>query len=286
MRKFGFHLSIAGGLDKALQKARQLEINTLQIFLKNSNRWIAKPYSDEQITDFFREREQFANLNIFAHSAYLINLAAAEGEVWDKSVLALVDEIKRADILQIPWIVIHPGSHKGLGEGWGIKRAAESLDIAFEMSGNSRAGVLLETTAGLGNNLGYRFEHLRDILALSKNRHRLGICFDTCHLFAAGFELRLQPDFNQMIASFNDIIGLEKLKLIHLNDSKFDLAARKDRHEHIGKGYIGEEGMRLIINCPEFADIPFIMETPGDKTQKDELYCDYINLKKVYSLLE
>lgn len=285
MRKIGFHLSIAGGIYNSIIKANKLNINALQIFLKNSNRWIAKEYSDENIKKYFEEKQKYSDLEIFAHSAYLINLAAEPGDTWNKSVLALVDEIKRADTLSIPWIVIHPGSHKEKGEEWGIKRVVETLDIVFEKAENSKAGILLETTAGQGSNLGYKFEHLRDIIQLSKNKDRLAVCFDTCHLFAAGYDLLSENSINNMLDSFENLIGLEKLKLIHLNDTKFGLASKKDRHEHIGQGLLGENAIKLILNNRRLKNVPFIMETPKDKT-KDELYSDRLNLEKVLSLIE
>ncbi len=279
MRKIGVHLSISGGLYKALLKAKELDIDAIQIFLKNSNRWEAKPYNADDIQNFIRTFNTLPDLAIFAHSAYLINLAGT-GDVLSKSLSALSDELHRAHQMHINYLVLHPGSHGGRGLESGIDTIAKSLDSIFKIALNT--DILLETTAGQGSSIGHRFEHLRAIIDKSSYPDRLGICLDTCHIFAAGYDISKKETYRAVFSEFDSIIGLQKLKLIHINDSKKECGSRVDRHEHIGKGCIGIEGFRLLMNDSKLKNIPMILETP--KSNDDE--ADKKNLKILWRLIK
>jgi deoxyribonuclease IV len=279
MMKIGVHLSIAGGLYRALEKSKELKIQAVQIFLKNSNRWNAKPYTVDDIQKFIHVKSSTHDITVFAHSGYLINLAGS-GDIHDKSITALVDELNRAELLGIEYVTIHPGSHGGRGIENGIEIVAESLDRVFDK--NLKTKILLETTAGQGASIGHRFEQLRSIIDKSANPDRLGVCMDTCHIFAAGYDISSKTIYPAVISEFNDIIGLEKLKLIHINDSKKNCGSRVDRHEHIGKGCIGNGGFRMLLHDSRLRNIPKILETP--KFNDDE--ADRMNLKKIRMLMK
>lgn len=279
MNKIGVHCSISGGLYKALQKAVDLKIEAVQIFLKNSNRWEAKPYSDKEIELFTDMRASLPGLDIFAHSGYLINLAGI-GDVRTKSIEALSDELKRAEQMRIDYLVLHPGSHGGRGLDYGIKAAADNLNIVLQSS--RTAMILLETTAGQGSSIGHRFEHIRAIIDNTAYPDRLGVCLDTCHIFAAGYDISQKEGYKQVLSDFQSILGFDTLKLIHLNDSKKQCGSLVDRHEHIGKGYIGAEGFRMLLNDPKLKTIPMILETP--KGEDDT--ADKTNLKKIRHLIK
>lgn len=279
MRKIGVHLSISGGLHKALQKAGELNLQAVQIFLKNSNRWETRPYNEEDITAFLNARAAMPDIAVFAHSGYLINLAGI-GDVHTKSLTALADELHRADQMGIDYLVLHPGSHGGRGLDTGIETVAESLNIIFGKSKNTK--ILLETTAGQGFSIGHRFEHLRSIMDKTSYHQRLGVCLDTCHVFAAGYDISQKKSYRSILSEFNSIIGLKKMKLIHLNDSKKECGCMVDRHEHIGKGRIGDEGFRLLLNDNNLKNIPMILETP--KFNNDE--ADKNNLRTIRRLIK
>ena len=278
MHIIGIHLSISGGLHLALEKAKKLNIQAVQIFLKNTNRWNSKPYSDEAIKKFLAARLSVPRLRIFAHAGYLINLAGS-GEIHKKSMAALSDEMNRAAKLGIEYVVLHPGSHGAKGNHYGIERAADSLSRILNK--NQKTKILLETTAGQGSSIGYRFDQLRTIIDKTSYSNMLGICLDTCHVFAAGYDITSKKTYSATMTEFNDILGIEILKLIHVNDSKREYGSKVDRHEHIGKGYIGTRGLACILNDPKLKAIPMILETP--KFNDDE--ADKMNLKKVRSLL-
>jgi deoxyribonuclease IV len=278
MRRIGLHLSISGGMYKALEEAKKLDINSVQVFLKNSNRGEAKEYSEKDVEEFKKLKSEM-DISVFAHSGYLINLAG-DGDNLTKSIKALKDEITRADIMGIEYIVIHPGSHKGKGVTLGIREIVSSFEKVFSDLPDSNATLLLETTAGQGNSVGHKFEHIADIIDLSKHKDRLMVCLDTCHIFAAGYDLCSIDAYNETMVEFDKIIGIDRLKLIHLNDSKTELGSKKDRHEQIGLGYIGEEGIGNILNDKRLFHVPVVLETPivdDDSVMK--------NLNKVKSLI-
>ncbi|HKD11703.1 MAG TPA: deoxyribonuclease IV, partial [Thermoanaerobaculia bacterium] len=230
----GAHQSIAGGAPRAVERALEAGCRVLQIFVKNNSRWVGKTIDGPEARAFRRAVRQAGFPHVAAHTSYLINLATASEELRRQSIEALADEIRRCARLAIPDLVLHPGSHGGEGEAAGIARIAVSLDEAFDRAGAPRVRILLETAAGQGNAVGYRFEHLRDIFATSRRARRLGVCLDTCHVHAAGYDLTSEKGYAETIAAFDRSIGLRRLAAIHANDSKRERGSRVDRHEHIG----------------------------------------------------
>jgi deoxyribonuclease-4 len=279
-------MSIAGGLEKAVARACDVEATALQIFVKSSNQWAARPFAPGEV-DRFRASSLEAGLNRYtmAHSSYLINLASPKPELLERSRQALALERERCSQLGVPYLVLHPGSHVGEGEEAGLESVAASLDAV--MDGTSPGGgddvmILLETTAGQGTNLGSSFEHLAAILDQAACSDRLGVCIDTCHLLAAGYEFRDKESFSGLMKRFDDVIGLNRLRGVHLNDSKTDLGSRKDRHDHIGDGFIGLEAFRPFVNDPRLGDVPMVLETP----KGDDLAEDRQNLALLRGLVE
>lgn len=277
IRKTGFHLSISGGVYKAVIEANKEGYGALQIFLKNSNRWEGPPLKEKEIELFKAEWGKNPDLEIYAHTGYLINIGG-EGENLVKSMKLLNDEMNRSDLLGVKYLVLHPGNHLGAGVDEGIKRIAANLDRTFENSRGS-AEILLETTAGQGTSVGHRFEHIRDIMALSSYSSRLTVCLDTCHIFAAGYDMTTPEGYNEMIAAFDRIIGLDKLRLIHLNDSKKGMGSHVDRHDHIGQGIIGDKGFELILTDDRIKHVDIVLETPVEDESSNS-----INLETVKRL--
>lgn len=271
-------MSIAGGLHKAIKRAQSIETTALQVFLKNNNQWNAKDYTEEIIENYRAAAASF-KYPIIAHSGYLINPAGTDDKR-KKSFYALVDEVNRASELGISAIVIHPGNHLNQGLDIGIKKAAEFFDNVFDEAQCDNVQLYLETTAGQGTSIGHRFEYLRDIIGQSKNQSRFGICLDTCHIFAAGYDFKSKETYEKTKKDYNHILGKKSLKVIHFNDSKKEYKSHVDRHEHIGKGYIGIEGLSHFLIDKDHQKIPFIMETP----KKNELEEDEMNYKTVLSL--
>ncbi|MBD3308899.1 deoxyribonuclease IV [candidate division KSB3 bacterium] len=282
MMLLGSHVSIAGGLHKAFGVAQEIGCTAIQIFTKNANRWQAKPLQPKQIERFLIEWKASGIASVVVHDSYLINLGTPKDDLLHKSREALLIELQRCQALQIPYLVMHPGAHVGSGEEAGLKRVAASFDYVHEQTPGYATQILVETTAGQGTNLGYCFEHLATILDLVKQPERLGICFDTCHAFAAGYELRTEAGYHEAFERFDKILGLERLKAIHLNDSLKGLGSRVDRHQGIGQGILGLEPFRFIMNDPRLTSIPKILETPkGD----DPVQADRENLRILRSLL-
>ena len=279
MRHIGFHLSAAGGPDRALERARELGIDTVQIFLKNNNRWEGPAITEKQAENFMRLRNKEGFSHLFAHAGYLIN-PAGDGEVLTKSRRALADELYRASQLKVPHLVIHPGSHRDLGRDEGMRRIIETLDTALQQDPGDTV-ILLETTAGQGTSIGHRFEDLAEIIEGSRQTERLAVCLDTCHIFAAGYGLVEPQEYEETISRFNRILGLDLLKLIHLNDSKKEQGSRVDRHEHIGEGLIGDRGFANLLNDPRLEEIPLVLETPKPDPESDRR-----NLARVQSLIK
>ncbi|MBN1349189.1 deoxyribonuclease IV [candidate division KSB1 bacterium] len=265
MDLLGAHVSISGGIHLAPARAADLGCTAFQIFTKNQRQWQAKGIGAEEIHEFESRLKElgYTRQAICAHDSYLINLAAPESEQLHKSRLAFIDEIHRAAALQIPYLVFHPGAHKGAGETDALKRIAESLDFVFDQCPDSMVQALLETTAGQGTALGYRFEQLRQIIDLVANPLHVGVCLDTCHIFAAGYDIRTELAYRETMAQFHEIVRFEKLKVIHLNDSLKSLGSKVDRHANIGRGELGSEAFRLLMNDPELSRLPKILETPG-----------------------
>ena len=271
-RLLGAHMSIAGGVDQAILRGHSIGCQTIQIFTKNNNQWDGKALSADGTEQFKRLRQEKGIHPVLAHDAYLINLASPNPIVYKKSLKAFGDELIRAEQLGIEFLVMHPGAHLGKGEEWGLRRIAESIGMALEQySPSFKVRVLLEITAGQGSNVGYRFEHLAQILKLVSRPDRMGICLDTCHLFAAGYDIRTEKGYQKVMKQFDDMIGIDQIKAFHLNDSKKGLACRVDRHEHIGKGAIGLEGFRALLNDPRFEKIPMVLETPKGADMKEDV---------------
>jgi len=268
----GAHMSIAGGVSNAILQGEEFGCDTIQIFVKSSNQWKAKPLSDEDIRRFHDEQKRTGIGPVIAHDSYLINLCSPDKALLEKSRQAFLAEMERCEKLGIPYLVTHPGSHMKSGEKEGISKIAESIDWLLERTDGFNVRITLETTAGQGTNLGYKFEHLAAMIEKSGKPERLAVCFDTCHAFAAGYDISTKESYEQTWNEFDRIIGLNKLAVIHLNDSKKGHGSRIDRHEHIGKGEIGEKPFKLIMQDRRFANIPKILETPkGDDGEMDDI---------------
>lgn len=268
--RLGAHESISGGLHKAFDRAQSVGCDAMQIFVKSNRTWAVKPLTDEDIALFKTKAEETSIHPVVAHTSYLLNLASPKDDLWQKSRDALIIELERCETLEIPYLVLHPGSHVGSGEEAGLARVAQALGEVHAATTGFRARILLENTAGQGTNLGYKFEHLAWLIEHAAEGERLGVCLDTCHVFAAGYDLRAAEEYKATMAEFDRTIGLTRLKALHLNDSKGDLGSRKDRHEHIGQGHIGLEGFRNLLNDPRLEGLPGLLETPkGDDLRED-----------------
>ncbi len=271
MQLLGAHTSIAGGLYKSIERGEKLGFNAIQIFSKNNNRWQAPPISDSD-AEKFKSSWSKSNIDfIVVHDSYLINLCAKDKTILEKSRNAFIDEIKRCEKLGIKYLNFHPGAHGGMGEKEGIKLNAESINLAHEKTNNCNVSSMIELTAGQGTNIGYKFEQIAEIIDLVDDKDRMSVCIDTAHIFAAGYDIRSEEAYIQTMEEFDDIIGLEKLKCLHMNDSKKELGSRVDRHEHIGKGFIGLEGFSNIMNDERLINVPKILETPKGKDQKEDV---------------
>lgn len=282
MPLLGAHMSVAGGLHLAFARLAKVGGEALQIFTRNQRQWRAAPVSDEEKALYGAAWQEAGRPVVAAHDSYLINLASDNEETVDKSKVALADELRRCQALAIPYLVMHPGSHLGQGVARGIDRFVANLDaVLAETVGEARVMVLLETTAGQGTNLGASFEELATMIETSRHPGRLGVCFDTCHAFAAGYDLSTPEGYATTFADFDRLIGLHRLRFFHLNDASRGLGSRVDRHTHIGQGEIGLVGFRLLINDPRFAALPMTLETP----KGEDLAEDMENLAVLRSLL-
>jgi deoxyribonuclease IV len=279
--KFGAHMSISGGLHKAFGHGERAGCDTVQIFSKNQQQWRGKPLTAEDVALFQAEQLRTGFEPLIVHDSYLINLASPKDDLWEKSIAAFADELERCAALGIPYLVTHPGAHVGSGEEVGLRREADALNRLFDADTGAPTMVLLETTAGQGTCLGYRFEHLAMLIELVEHDQRIGICVDTCHLLAAGYDIRTPEACAATFDELDRVIGLERIKAFHLNDSQKDLGSRVDRHTHIGEGCVGLDGFRAILNDPRFAQLPMILETP----KGDDLAEDIENLAKLRGLL-
>lgn len=281
-QKLGAHMSIAGGVYHAFTHGKGAGCDTMQIFTKSSNQWRAKSLGKEEIEEYLRLQEETGIEPVVAHTSYLINIASSDKALNQKSREALAIEVERCEALQIPFLVLHPGSHLGAGEEIGIKNIAGALDWVHVQTPRAKAKIALETTAGQGAHLGFKFEQLRDMIDLTKEKERLAVCLDTCHVFAAGYDIRTEKGYEQTIADFDRTVGLDRLGAIHFNDSKKGLGSRVDRHEHIGKGFLGKEAFGFFLNDKRLAHIPKILETPKGPDYKE----DKINLAVLRKLIK
>ena len=260
---FGAHVSIAGGVYNAPKRGEKLGCDAIQIFTKNQMQWAAKPIPDEDARKF---KEAFASSrpkHIMTHDSYLINLGSKEDDKLEKSRNAFLDEIQRCDQLDIPYLIFHPGSHTGAGERYALDTIAESLNWAHNQTKDVKVMSLLEIAAGQGTNVGYTFEHLIDMIENVEDKSRVGICMDTAHMFAAGYDIRTKEAYESTWKEFENVIGLEWLKAFHINDSKKEMGSQVDRHDNLGEGFIGLDAFKMLVNDERFDGIPMVLETPG-----------------------
>jgi deoxyribonuclease IV len=276
----GAHMSIRGGVSMAIERARSIRCTAMQMFVKNNMQWFARPLTPEEIRAFLNHVQRGELLSMFAHANYLINLAATNPQFHANSIRALAEELVRADQLELPFLVLHPGAHLGAGEEAGLKKIADSVDEVFRKIPKVKTKIALEITAGQGSCIGHRFEHLAQIIANVREPDRLRVCLDTAHLFAAGYDIGSESGVKKTFHQFDGAIGRNRLVAIHVNDSKTGYGSRVDRHEHIGKGRIGLDAFRFIMRSPRFNRIPKVLETPKGK----DLAEDVMNLKTLRDL--
>ena len=277
----GSHMSIAGGLHLALERGHAIGCGAVQIFLKNQLQWAAKPLGADEVLLFHAARRRTGIRHVFAHASYLINLAAPGDAQWRQAVDALVDELERAEALELACVVIHPGSHMGAGRAAGVTRVVAALDAATRRTPGYRVRIALENTAGAGNVIGSRLPELGELLRQSARAERIGVCIDTCHLFAAGYDIRAKSGWTAAFEECAEYVGLSRILAFHLNDAWAPLASGLDRHEHIGKGFLGLAPFRRLLNDPRFARVPKVLETAKDP----EPIADIRNLSTLRRLL-
>ena len=266
----------------AIERARSIGCTAIQMFVKNNMQWFARPLTREEIRSFLEHQQRRELLSVFAHSNYLINLAATNGQFHANSIWSLSEELIRADQLELPFLVLHPGAHLGAGEEAGLQKVVESIDRIFSGLRKIKTRIALETTAGQGSCLGNKFQHLAYIISRVREPERLCVCLDTAHVFAAGYDISSEVSVQKAFREFDRVIGLDRLVAIHLNDSKAGLGSRVDRHEHIGKGKIGLAAFRFIMRDRRFRKIPKVLETPKGKDLRE----DVINLGTLRGLLK
>ena len=283
MPLFGSHLSVAGGLSNALLKAHEYGFESVQLFTKAPSQWAGKAISDEEAQAFRRILRRTKLKKPTVHDSYLINLASPDEQLWSRSIEAFVDEVQRAEQIGAAYLVTHPGAHMESGEDAGLAKVATALDEVLRRCAGAKVRILLETTAGQGTSLGHRFEHLARILSLTADSKRLGVCFDTCHVFAAGYVLAPETEYRATMREFDRLIGVSRIKAFHLNDSKKDRGSRVDRHEHIGRGFLGLEPFRSLVNDVRFRRRPMILET-AKETLPDLGDMDAVNLAVLRNL--
>jgi deoxyribonuclease-4 len=273
-------MSIAGGIHHAFERGRQAGCRTLQIFLKSSNQWKAKPLSDEDQRLYAEAQQKSGIAPVLAHSSYLINLATPDSALHLKSLASFIQELERANFLGVPALILHPGAHRGAGETAGINAVATAINHALNCV-PPPVSILVENTAGQGSSLGHSFPQLAAILDRIRDAGRVGFCIDTCHLFAAGYDIRTEPGYRKTLREFDRLIGIGKIRAFHLNDCLKPLGSHVDRHTHIGQGHIGLESFRCLVNDRRFAAVPKILETPKGEDMKEDL----MNLGTLRSLL-
>src|SRR3989440_2213372 len=276
----GAHMSIGGGVHTAIERGRSIKCTAIQMFVKNNMQWFARPLAPEEIRAFLEHRQRHELSSIFAHANYLINLAATNPQFLENSIRALSEELTRADQLELPFLVLHPGAHLGAGEEAGLEKIVASINRVFRKIPKVKTKIVLETTAGQGSCLGHRFEQIAYIIEHVREPERLCVCVDTAHLFAAGYDIGHAAGVKKTFREFDRVIGRERLAAIHLNDSKTARGARVDRHQHIGQGLIGLDAFRFIMTERRFRKIPKVLETPKGK----ELREDVANLKRLRGL--
>ncbi len=267
----GVHVSSAGKIYEAVERAHELGCNTMQIFSRNPQAWRDNFLEPKDIEEFKRRQDKFKIRPLFIHISYLINLASPNPRLYEASIEAYIEDILEAHVLKADYIVTHMGSHKETSEDAGIRRLTAALNTILEKTRNIKVGILLENTSGSGSWLGYKFSHQKKIIQGLKDKERVGLCFDTAHAYLAGYNIATKGGLEAALGEIDKLLGIELVKLIHLNDAKGELGSRHDRHDHIGRGSIGSEGMKRIINHPKLRKIPFILETPKDSEEADEI---------------
>ncbi len=274
----GAHISISGGIYNIFERAEQATARSIQIFVTNQNQWFTRRPKDDEINLFFQKRNEFTPYSIITHSRYLINLCSPNPVTEQKSMTAIREELELCDLLEIPYLVLHPGSYKEKDEKWGLDKIVENLDKTIAAVKDLKTIILLENTAGQGTNLGYTFEQLKYLINNSSYPEHLATCFDTCHAFTAGYDLKNKYD--EVFDEFERTIGVDRIKVFHINDSKKEFASKKDRHAHIGQGELGIEPFKRLMNDSRFSKTPMVLETP--KGDNDEM--DAVNLKTLRDL--
>jgi len=275
-------MSISGGVSMAIERARSIGCTAMQMFVKNNMQWFARPLTREEARKFLEHQRRHELLSVFAHANYLINLAATNGQFHANSIRSLSEELVRADQLELPFLVLHPGAHLGAGEEAGLEKVVESIDRVHSDLPKIKTRIALETTAGQGSCLGNKFEHLAYIISRVHEPERLCVCLDTAHVFAAGYEMGGNASVRKTFREFDRVIGQDRLVAIHLNDSKTACGSRVDRHEQIGKGKIGLPAFRFIMCDRRFRKIPKVLETPKSKDLRE----DVINLRTLRRLMD
>ena len=262
--ELGAHMSIAGGLYRALERGRALDCGAVQLFLRNQRQWHARPMTDAEVRAFHAARRQTGIRHVFAHASYLINLGAPDDAAWRRAVDAFTDELERAERLDLSCVVVHPGSHLGAGVASGLARVVPALDEVTRRTPGYTVRIALENTAGAGHAIGRTFEELGALLARAARPERVGICVDTCHLFAAGYDVRSEAGYRRALGECREAVGLERVLAFHLNDAKAPLDSGLDRHEHIGRGYLGRLPFRRFLRDRRFRQVPKVLETPKE----------------------
>lgn len=259
----GAHVPTAGGLDQAPARGRDITADAIQVFTRNQVQWRARPLAPEEVRAFRVALAQSGIRQVLSHGSYLVNLASADAPLLTKSRRAFLEEMERCHALGIRYLVFHPGAHRGAGEAAGLRTVAASLNHVLERAQELDVLLLLEVTAGQGSSVGHRFEHLASILEQVKRPERVGVCLDTCHLLAAGYDIATPKGYEVTLSAFARLVGLDKLKAVHLNDAGRPLGSRRDRHAPIGHGFLGRATFRRLVNDPRFHGVPMVLETPG-----------------------
>jgi deoxyribonuclease-4 len=286
--RLGAHMSVSDGKHMAIERGLSINCETIQMFIRNVRGWKSKAFDKKEIDQFLEYKSKFNEQiwPIFSHNSYLVNLATSDEEKLKKSYDAMLDELIKAEELQLDYVVIHPGTYNYQDENEtkkkGLERISDQINKLFNATKDSKVKILLETVAGQGHNLGRKFHHLEDIISNIENKQRIGVCFDTCHAFASGYDFTTKDKYNKMWDEFDETIGLNYLLAFHLNDSEKGLGSRVDRHVHIGQGKIGKEPFRFFINDDRFSDHPGVLETPKGEDMKE----DIMNLSTLRSLIK
>lgn len=279
--RLGAHQSIAGGIYRAFERGDEATCDAIQVFNKSNNQWRAREYDAEELELWFAAMMETGIEVACAHNSYLINLASPDAELHEKSYASFREEVERCNVLHIPNLVFHPGAHVGTGAEVGVTRVAGALNrLAHELGDGNDVTLCLETTAGTGSNLGSTFEELAAIIDQVDNQETMGVCLDTCHVFAAGYDIVSAAGYAETLRRFDETVGLARLKVLHLNDSKTPLGSYRDRHEHIGDGHIGRDGFRNVVTDPRLRHVPMVLETP----KGDDLAEDVMNLSTLRRL--